>query len=122
VNVYLCQKLIIFIVSAETWRLSIDPFSSSLNDSFFSSHSVANALPARDTEMLEYSCNGEVRNAESNMSLVGGHQATLQTPMAPMAPDKDLRQQDSSDHDSSDMIPSSMAYSVVDEVIPCYCS
>jgi len=111
-----------FIVSAETWRLSIDPFSSSLNDSFFSSHSGASGAAARDTEMLEYSCNGEVRNAESNMSLVGGHQAILQTPMVPMAPDKDLRQQDSSDHDSSDMIPSSMTYSVVDEVIPCYCS
>jgi hypothetical protein len=110
-----------FIVSAETWRLAIDPLSSALQDEWFNSHSGASGAAARDTEMLEYSCNGEVRNAASNMSLVGG-QATLQTPMAPMAPDKDLRQQDLSDHDSSDMIRSSLTYSVVDEVIPCYCS
>ena len=105
-----------FIFSAETWRLTIDPFSE-----LWRADSGASGAAARDTEMLEYSCNGEVRNAASNMSLVGG-QATLQTPMAPMAPDKDLRQQDLSDHDSSDMIRSSLTYSVVDEVIPCYCS
>ena len=113
IELYLCLKLMMFIVAAETWRLAIDPFSSALHDSFFSSHCGASGAAAQDTEMLEYSCNGEVRNDESNVSLVGGHQVILQTPMAPMVPDKD-----SSDHDSSDMTLASMTYSVVDEVFP----